>query len=304
MKQTMINKPDLQTLVSSLLGKYFEIGSPYPPIMIRGLAKAANIGQILMAQMPDAMEASIRPEKGQFILRVNKESFKKVRRRVRYSCAHEIAHTFFYNYDADDVPLSRIDYFSEQEEMLCDKAAAMILMPEKIVRDYVNKLKDRHNINTCKILIEISNIFDVSLQAASCRLFSDLDLFPEACVVCWGLSDAFPTGDKKIMGELNVQWIYHGSKFSEDNLLRKRMRLIKKDSRGRTLLKSSVVYRIVSSSNAYLISIDTAWNNKNVKIISEAMKTTRGETANERILQVVWERLPEYLTMPLFESYK
>jgi hypothetical protein len=98
--------------------------------------------------------------------------------RQNYSCAHEIAHTFFQ----DDEGTALIEQFSDGngrkdkwEERLCDIAAAELLMPKTIFGQYAS---------SCDFSIlslqKLAYVFNTSIRATATRLGS---ISPRPCFV-------------------------------------------------------------------------------------------------------------------------
>jgi hypothetical protein len=88
--------------------------------------------------------------------------------RRRFTLAHEIAHIFFMSglkeasYRTDHSVGASSD--NDEEERLCDIAAAEMLMPEQRYRDAVNALGP-----SCKTIRLLAQRYDVSLSAAARR---------------------------------------------------------------------------------------------------------------------------------------
>lgn len=139
-----------------------------PPIQIRPLALARNITRIVPARLNvDGIISST--DAGTFTIQVNQQH-SEVRRR--FTCAHEIAHTFFFELDSsrqkmrvrvqddslEDLPQGRY------EEYLCNVAAAEILMPYKQFSDHLRQL----GVGAAP-LMRLASRFKVSLHTAARR---------------------------------------------------------------------------------------------------------------------------------------
>jgi Zn-dependent peptidase ImmA (M78 family) len=135
------------------------------PIDIDGLASLLGIRQ-RMGSFPFAGRIYAEPS-GQLVMDLNEDDYET---RRRFTCAHEIVHTAFpgftreKRYRAD----SSTGHYGErdEEEHLCDKGAASLLLPAKIVRENFD-LDD--GLDAVEAL---AGDGEVSLEAAGNRLVS------------------------------------------------------------------------------------------------------------------------------------
>ena len=75
-------------------------------------------------------DALLIPIVGGFKIKLKNEDKFHSTYRTRFSCAHEMAHTFFYEIEDGGVPFRAVPGGSKYEEKLCDIAAAELLMPK------------------------------------------------------------------------------------------------------------------------------------------------------------------------------
>jgi len=153
-------------------------------------------------------EARLIPDEKGFVIR-NKRNRHQGNRRARFSTAHELGHTFFYDLDRDPPRrLSGLPYPDEQEEWICNLFATHLLMPADMVRHAYNNIKSSNsesdNIPILQLVCRLSNIFCVSIDAICIRIINELKLWEGVIVKCrwlpktknnhdykWRISNAF-----------------------------------------------------------------------------------------------------------------
>ena len=128
-------------------------GPPYDPL---SLADILNIKVEARADIPDAR--TLTDQRGRLVIQFNPN---RPRGRVRFSVAHEIAHTFFP--DCSEEVRNRAhgkatESDSWQLEMLCNIAASEIIMPVGSFSDVFNNNLDIEHLSG------IQEKFDVSLE--------------------------------------------------------------------------------------------------------------------------------------------
>lgn len=148
----------IESIVQNLLRK---TNQTEPPIQLNKILKIRNI---LLVDYPKIFKAHYK-------------------REIRFSLAHEIAHTFFFNF-LNTPPTMNIPPVSKKIiETLCNQIASEILMPRTIL----TKCLENYNIYETvdnknriqlfqKILMNFVNIFDVNPQVVSRRLIEDMAL--------------------------------------------------------------------------------------------------------------------------------
>jgi Zn-dependent peptidase ImmA (M78 family) len=162
------------------------------------------------------IDAILVPTNQGFVLRL-KEGQSRV--RIRFSTAHEIGHTFFY--DIKKTPPIRLvnslmsNTFTRREEDICSAFAAELLMP----RESVNKIiKSTKSTDGTGILMYLAFRYDVSPEVVARRLLHDLLLFPTTIIL---FSEAQYSDVGDIMTDLKKG--YHGIEIKS---LRKTERVI------------------------------------------------------------------------------
>lgn len=150
-------------------------GPPYDPFEL-----AARLGIAVVAR-DDLYDARLRPDGDRLIIEYNPS---RPRGRVRYSVAHELAHTIF-----PDVS-EQVRYRSSEEgrhgdawqlEMLCNVAAGELLMPagtfpqlrdEALDIEHLMSLREEYDVSTEALLLRVAK---VSEQPATMFAASRID---------------------------------------------------------------------------------------------------------------------------------
>jgi Zn-dependent peptidase ImmA (M78 family) len=147
---------------------------------IKGLKVPINVqGDILnrfgilrIVQRGKGRSAFIQPCKGGFTI-FSRVSPTKI--NYRFLIAHEIAHTFFYDFRGpDEYP---IHYPEPFEEELCDFGARAILIPKFIISP--NLIKNP----SLKKIIELSSVLEIEPQWLMLRLIENANLFNSAFLI-------------------------------------------------------------------------------------------------------------------------
>lgn len=104
------------------------------------------------------------PVKDGFVIKLNSDT---PRTRQRSTCAHEIAHTFFYDLSAS--PPRRMDYGTGRygyEENMCNELTGEILMPEEVTRQTLAQF----DYPSIRAFATLMSQFDVSSEFLAWRL--------------------------------------------------------------------------------------------------------------------------------------
>lgn len=94
--------------------------------------------------------------------------------RQRFSLAHELGHTLFYDVENGEIRPRRDSPRGENLEAACHKAASMILIPARALN---RELKDRP-LGDATSVIDLANRFEVSVEVMLRRL-NDLGVFDQ-----------------------------------------------------------------------------------------------------------------------------
>lgn len=136
------------------------------PVNVDALASGLGIRR-QVASYPFAGRVYVEPS-GQLVMNLNADDSLP---RQRFTCGHEIIHTVFPGFKREfryrlDASTGRHDIRRGEEEFLCDRGAAELLMPSTIVRD-------GYRLSAGLDAVEaLAMNADVSLEAAGNRLVS------------------------------------------------------------------------------------------------------------------------------------
>jgi len=126
--------------------------------------------------------------------------------RTRFTTAHELCHTFFYQH-VPEIKFSNHEV-DPAEERLCDVGAAELLMPSHAL-----KKQARATGTSLEALSKLATLFDVSLEAMLLRLRSIAGWRSELST--WHLMTGGGFALRRLVGGRKVDW-----RWSEPKLLR------------------------------------------------------------------------------------
>lgn len=151
-----------------------------PPFRPAILAALRNVDEIVYKRIEE--EGRLIPkESGAFRIELR---IDRPFTRTNFTCAHEIAHTFFY----EAVPAIKYRRLQEairdtEEELLCNIAASEMLMPTKSITEIASRYSPSPDS-----LLKMSEIYETSLTATAVRVLS-LKLW-DAKFILWDCSDS------------------------------------------------------------------------------------------------------------------
>jgi Zn-dependent peptidase ImmA (M78 family) len=160
------------------------------PVEVKRLAYERGVVQIRSTAMQADGIISLR-DGGGYLIDVNKSHPES---RRRFTIAHEVGHTFFFDLEGELTTRSRLQVAdtnltdiktNRYEEYLCNLAAAEILMPAKPFSAKVQSAGP-----TAKTIITLSRLFKTSIWATSRRLL-ELCPFPKLLIALWEYQPAF-----------------------------------------------------------------------------------------------------------------
>lgn len=142
-----------------------------PPLDPREIARFWKVLSVVEDPSLVSGEACLNPIDGGFIIRLNP---RIPRLKRRFNCAHEIAHTYFYNVSVNPPErfYPRARYWVE-EGYACE-IAREILIPEPYLSDFAIRNCSYPSLRT---LLELRTYFDVSYDALALRLLHDAHLW-------------------------------------------------------------------------------------------------------------------------------
>lgn len=160
-------------------------GQREPEIDLGPILERRNVHKVIVdPDLPAA--ARLEPQGSGFCARVRKDRYIKT--RGRFSIAHELGHTFFYDYDYDPPRrLERLPYPDISEERLCNRFAADLLMPAGMVETLFHSLSISGCREPSSVLVKIyrlADIFSVSISAMAIRVVKELNLWDGIILTC------------------------------------------------------------------------------------------------------------------------
>jgi len=169
-------KEYLLSQAATLLLKSNQVKPPYDP------RKTLPSSVLRIETIPLSRDGMLIPINGGFIIKLNSQKHPI---RQRFVCAHEIAHTFFYDVSGPRPwrPTQSLSSYWAEED-LCYQFAEEMLMPNHEITRIANELSPAINN-----FLRIRDIFGVSNESLSRRL-ARLDLW--RCIFILLTSDSDP----------------------------------------------------------------------------------------------------------------
>ena len=142
-------------------------GGEEPPFLAEEFAPLQGVKKIVKADLGEQSALLLRLSDG-YIIKVNA---KHSQVRQNFSCAHEIGHTFLHELEqkartgSAEFRMAVAQVSEQAKERLCDAAAAELLMPESIFKEYLSHFK--LSVNAIE---RLAYTFRVSIPAAAIRV--------------------------------------------------------------------------------------------------------------------------------------
>ncbi len=146
-----------------------------PPIRLNAIADLMQIIRVSYLNTKNKPEAVLAPVNGGFEIWL---SLAIPQVRKRFSLAHELGHTFFY--DRQTNPPTRMiartasGLISYKEEDICNAFARELLIPTDLINISINGFKELNNI---ALINKLADIYWVSKELMAIRLLRDLSGF-------------------------------------------------------------------------------------------------------------------------------
>ena len=137
-----------------------------PPVDLAKLAAVRNVLSIKSVDLP--IDGMIEVAQGGYFIELNKSHTSE---RQRFTCAHELGHTFFLEFEsAHPQPRMRVvdtnlELRTSEEELLCNLIAAEILLPELPFRKIIKEF----GVCTANVLA-LAELFRASITATARRV--------------------------------------------------------------------------------------------------------------------------------------
>lgn len=169
------------TMLEAANALRLEAGQTTAPVHLDSIARLRRIYKEEFLNRQGAPQAIIVPVSNGFILKLQ-PGLPSVRKR--FSIAHEIGHTLFYDINASPparllVPGS-LSMLSQKEEGLCNAFASELLLPRELINS------TRHNLpNICglQLLLSMAGRFWVSVEVAVRQLLQELPEFHSTAII-------------------------------------------------------------------------------------------------------------------------
>lgn len=153
----------LNTFLNHYIDKLTD-GRPFPI----DLASLSNDIGVIVEEREMIPEAAMQPRGGRFHIYVQRNflDLPGMRLRRRFSWAHEIGHTLFYEMRDGQLKARRDAPRANALEAACHKAASMILVPTRALRAQLQN----HPLDGAAQIARLAERFDVSIEVMVRRL--------------------------------------------------------------------------------------------------------------------------------------
>ena len=163
-----------------------------PPFLPERIAPFQGVKRIIKEDLGN-LSGLLLPLREGFEIKINATHSPK---RQTFSCAHEIAHTFFFEREGETL-IERMNRDNGEkiaqkwQEDLCDMAASELLMPSQIFSGYASRY--HYGIHA---LIPLSRTFETTITPTILKL---CDINPKFCyVVHWARAQSSELDDLKL----------------------------------------------------------------------------------------------------------
>lgn len=163
-------KEKVNNYIYEQLNKTGQTSPPFNPELLFGIRKIISKQE---QSLPDNFSGILQPTKGGFFVKVNSKLYSK---RKRFTIAHEIGHTFFFDVSSD-IPKKKFissnsPYWVEEDYV--NSIACEILLPTPFVEE---TFKRNNYSSSLESLSAISNLYQVSHEVISKQLIRNLKLW-------------------------------------------------------------------------------------------------------------------------------
>jgi uncharacterized protein DUF955 len=172
----MIGKDFISSKVNALLEQSSktngQLKAPVDPTMLAPFCKVLSVEPRPM--VPEGVLVAVQ---GGFRIyfQSNFEHQRRMKLRQRFTIAHELTHTFYYDWNDEMPKPAKRSPTGQKLELLCHMGASQILMPKPLVNEIVEK---RGEPASAEYIIDLAGTFEVSAEVAIRRLH-ELRLIPE-----------------------------------------------------------------------------------------------------------------------------
>lgn len=168
---------ELRETLFSIIDNYLEETNQKEPEFKPELLAPKRRIKVIMEVPLSKARALLIPQIGGFVLKIKSDMHPFQR---RFSCAHEIGHTFFFNIDVDpprkEFQQQKSRYWVEEE--FSNAIAREILLPAFSIEEKIQKELILPSINSLRYL---SSLYQVSFDVLRLKLINDMSIWN--CVI-------------------------------------------------------------------------------------------------------------------------
>jgi uncharacterized protein DUF955 len=172
----MVDENFVLEKAQSLLSQFAKAkGSLGPPVELRDLARFCSVLSIEHRPMVPEGVLSTVPGGFKVYLQSNFTHKAGMERRTRFTLAHELAHTFFYNTAGQIPQIIKGSPKGRKLEYLCHVAANEMLVPSSLLK---REVEARGEVASADSIIDLATLFEVSTEVMM-RKLQKLGLFAD-----------------------------------------------------------------------------------------------------------------------------
>lgn len=162
--------PDIKNSILELTKRFHKIQNDNPPYLVNSFLEYTNIIEVQAAEI-DFDGYTIPVDEDKYVIGYNHNHHDH---RRRFTCCHELAHTLLFEEDLRrDYKMCLINVWNRtnDEESLCNRIAAELLLPTNVFTEFASKFKP-----SMSSLLELGKDFRVSCEVVIRRIL-ELDLW-------------------------------------------------------------------------------------------------------------------------------
>lgn len=164
----MITEKLVAERVDSLLLRFAKTKGPLrPPVEPVDLADLCSVLAVEHRPMVPEGVLTVVPGGFRIYLQSNFTHQHGIKIRERFTLAHELVHTFFYEMEAATPQAVRGSPKGKRLEYLCHAGAGRILVPDSLLRQ---ELKQKGNVASIDAILNLARLFNVSTEVMMRRL--------------------------------------------------------------------------------------------------------------------------------------
>jgi hypothetical protein len=136
------------------------------PIRLSAIATALGV-KVIATTLPSGISGEIRPDPespGEFVIKVNRND---PARRQRFTVAHEIGHYLLHRNEIGDGITDDVLYrsaLSDRREAQANRMAADLLMPQKLIDEWMDRARSLKVDNVIGFLADKFNVSEAAMK--------------------------------------------------------------------------------------------------------------------------------------------